>query len=72
MKWYVITCRILFDDEDSIYIVEAQDEKTALEKAVAQLYEEDGRPMPTTKEDDENDGYLINHVVECDTEPKLL
>jgi len=60
-SWWVVTCRVAFDDEDSLYILRADDEQTAMAKAERTIREEN----ETQPEED----VFILHVVRCATEP---
>lgn len=63
MKFYIITCRLAFDDEDSLYIIRADSADAATADAQQQMREEHNDPT--------NDFY-VNYVVECDHEPTVI
>ena len=63
MTWFVITGRIVGDDEDTVLILQAPSKDYAIAAFEAELMEEDP----------DNEGEIIvNAVIQCDTEPKRV
>ena len=67
MKWFIVVCRIPHDDEDSLFIFQAEDGEAAVERAKEELEVEDSDPDPLG-----DATFYLNYVVECDTEPRLV
>jgi hypothetical protein len=62
LSWYVVTGRKHGDDEDGLFVVQAESEAAAVEDVTAQL--RDGDDAPPEDVEDERTVY-INHVVAC-------
>jgi enamine deaminase RidA (YjgF/YER057c/UK114 family) len=63
MKWFIITGRIPFDDEDTLEIIQAEDRTKAFEEFERRL-----RAAGPASSDD----IIIVHSLECDTEPRAI
>lgn len=69
MNWFIITARMDGDDEDSMYVVNAETEDAALE--AAELDARDVEELPENR--DEVDDFYVNYVVQCgETKPHAL
>jgi len=64
MNWYIITCRLDGQDEDSLYVVQARTARRAVERVEKERREESGNDQDTP--------FYVNKVVQCDTEPTVL
>lgn len=62
MKWWIVTCRIAYDDEDSIYIGQHETQDQAEEAAEAMLRNDDNKDLD----------FYINYVITCDTQPTMV
>lgn len=68
LDWFVVTLRRNGDDEDSLYIVQAEDAMDASVVAETQFREENGMVSREAYDEteDEIDCVYINHVVQCE------
>jgi hypothetical protein len=79
MSWYVVTCRLCGDDEDTCHITQADDWQDATRKAEWALREASGEPLTSDEDEvDESDpdetrpAFYMNYVINCgDTEPHI-
>lgn len=73
MKWYVVTGRRNGDDEDELFITQADDQGDAMIAFRDYLRNRDNNEsLDFSDECDDNPRLLIyvNHIVVCDTEPE--
>jgi len=68
MNWWIITCRLAFHDEDSLFVVEAETQTEAVGIAERQLRDVSNAD---TVDEDQREFYL-NHVVRCETQPEVV
>jgi hypothetical protein len=70
VSWWVVTCRLAFQDEDSLFIREAATWEEATDAIEADMREE----ADATEKDDEGEyrrEFYVNHVVRCDAPPTV-
>jgi hypothetical protein len=71
-EWFIVTCRVAFDDEDTLFVVEAFDEAEARAAAIALLVEDLNPEEHATDEDGAIQTY-VNYVVRCGEEqPEIV
>lgn len=66
MKWYIVVGRQAFDDEDTILIFHKPNESAAERAFTAHLIEQ------SEHESLEDYPVIINYVIECMSEPKIV
>jgi len=66
MTWWVVICRLEFDDEDSVYIVPAGTKAAAIARAKAQRLED------AVGEAAGDRAFFWNYAIACDTEPRIV
>jgi len=63
MPWFIVTCRLADDDEDSLYVFDTTDVPAAIALAEDRIRDD--------ADDDVDRDFFFNYVVECDTPPTV-
>jgi hypothetical protein len=68
--YWIVLCRLLFQDEDSLYIVQTDTGDAAIAEAEAKLRIESEQPREEDTEPETGD-FVLNYLVRCDTKPTV-
>jgi hypothetical protein len=63
MKFYIVVCRIAFDDEDTAFVLHLPSSREAVKEAERMLRQDDA--------ENENE-FVLSYVFECATPPVEL
>jgi hypothetical protein len=63
--WWIVTCRIAFDDEDSFFILDAPTEADAVRGAEQELRGERQMDGDDATDDTDQPDFYVNYVFDC-------
>lgn len=69
MPHYIVTGRILGDDEDSMVILDCASTEEASRKFEVYMWE---NAEPKEPDEEQLDEVIINYVVACETQPRIV
>lgn len=72
LSYYIVVCRLCFDDEDSAYVLRCANESEAMSRAEHILREEVDASGNDPSSDDYRE-FVLNYIFDCgQTEPRQV